>query len=327
MFAFHAALEDVSPSYRDGLAKMAEFLASITNDRGELSFLGDDDGGRFFSPYGQRGRFGRATLATVSLLLGKCFFPFSQQDIGEIALWWLGSEYSKHPVDDAPHHSSRAFVDSGIVVIRRADVHALFDAGPFGPGSGGHSHSDTLSLVVSTGGDEVLIDSGTYSYMDPEWRNTFRGSAAHNTIRIDGYDQATTNGPFRWAQKPEVELREFASQPDRDRVVAVCRYRGFSHTRTIEFDGTEFTIVDQVDGPEGEHHVEQFWHFAVRPIEQAPGRWSIGDFAEFAANGGQLEEGWRSRCFGLKEAASVIVVRRRCTLPVTLRAQLRLNRD
>ena len=47
---------------------------------------------------------------------------------------------------------------------------------PFGPGSAGHSHSDTLSLVVSVGNQEVLIDSGTYSYMDPEWRSYFRGS-------------------------------------------------------------------------------------------------------------------------------------------------------
>ena len=325
MFAFHAVLEDVPSSYRDGLARMAEFLASIMNGIGELPFLGDDDGGRFFSPYGQRGSFGRATLATVSLLLGKHFFPYSLHDVAEIALWWLGVEPGKDSGDDADPVSSGAFADSGIVVMRRGDVHAVFDAGPFGPGGGGHSHSDTLSLVVNSGADEVLIDSGTYSYMDPDWRDAFRGSAAHNTIRIDGCDQGTTSGPFRWAQKPEVELRELTCRLDRDRAVAACRYRGFSHTRTIEFDGTEFNIIDQVEGPDGEHSVEQFWHFAVGPREQAPGSWSIGGIAEFNADGGQLEEGWRSCCFGLKEAAPVVVVRRRCTLPVTFHARLRLT--
>ncbi len=302
------------------------FSPRSSNDSGDLPFLGDDDGGRFFSPYGQRERFGRATLATVSLLLGKHFFPYSPHDVGEIALWWLGPERCKDSGDDAPRLSLRARSKTAALSSCAADdVYAVFDAGPFGPGSGGHSHSDTLSLVVSSGDDEVLIDSGTYSYMDPEWRDAFRGSSAHNTIRIDGCDQGTTSGPFRWAQKPEVELREFVGQPDRDRAVAVCRYRGFSHTRTIEFDGIEFNIVDQVEGPEGEHSVEQFWHFAVNPTEQAPGSWSIGDIAEFNADGGQLEEGWRSRCFGSKEAAPVIVVRRRCTLPVTLDARLRLT--
>jgi hypothetical protein len=328
MFAFHAALEEDSPSYRDGLARMAEFLASITSDSGDIPFLGDDDGGRFFSPYGQRGRFGRATLATLSLFLGKRFFQYSRHDVDEIALWWLGPERCKDFGSDGPQSLSSEFAASGIIVMRRGNVTALFDAGPFGPGSGGHSHSDTLSLVVSSGDDEVLIDSGTYSYMDPQWRDTFRGSAAHNTIRIDGRDQGTTDGPFRWAQKPEVELRDFATGPDRDRARAVCRYGGFSHTRTIEFvNGNEFTIVDQVEGPEGEHDIEQFWHFAENPIEQTPGSWSIGDIAEFAATGGEVEEGWRSRCFGLKEAAPMIVVRRRCVLPLTLTARLRLTGD
>jgi hypothetical protein len=326
MFAFHAVLEDVPDSYRDGLARMAEFLATITSESGELPFLGDDDGGRFFSPYGPRASFGRATLATLSLLLGKSFFTYSQGDMEEIALWWLRPDRCKSPEGDVLKMHSRQFEHSGIVVMRRGSVCALFDAGPFGPWSGGHSHSDTLSLVVSSGDQEVLIDPGTCSYMDTVWRGAFRGSSAHNTIRIDGLDQGTSAGPFRWAQKPEVSLLEFVSGADRDRAVAVCRYQGFSQTRTVEFlNGNEFEIVDQVDGPAGEHEIEQFWHFAVSPTARTAETWGIGDIAEFTAEGGELEEGWRSRCFGSKEAVSVIAVRTRTTLPISLRARLSLN--
>ena len=327
MFAFHAVLEDVPESYRDGLARMAEFLSSITNASGDLPFLGDDDGGRFFSPYGPRSRFARATLATASLLLGERFFAYSQPDADEIASWWLGPERCTTSEGDALEIHSRRFEVSGIVVMRCGAVCALFDAGPFGPGSAGHSHSDTLSLVVTRGDQEVLIDSGTYSYMDPEWRSAFRGSSAHNTIRIDGRDQGTSAGPFRWAQKPEVSLFDFASDAARDRAVALCRYQGFSHARTVEFsNGNEFEIVDQIEGPAGEHDIEQFWHFAQSPRETVPGTWSIGDIAEFTADGGKLEDGWRSRCFGSKDAAPVIVVRRTTVLPVTLRARLVLKR-
>ena len=327
MFAFHAVLEDVPESYRDGLARMAEFLSSITNASGDLPFLGDDDGGRFFSPYGPRSRFARATLATASLLLGERFFAYSQPDADEIASWWLGPERCTTSEGDALEIHSRRFEVSGIVVMRCGVVCALFDAGPFGPGSAGHSHSDTLSLVVTRGDQEVLIDSGTYSYMDPEWRSAVRGSSAHNTIRIDGRDQGTSAGPFRWAQKPEVSLFDFASDAARDRAVALCRYQGFSHARTVEFsNGNEFEIVDQIEGPAGEHDIEQFWHFAQSPRETVPGTWSIGDIAEFTADGGKLEDGWRSRCFGSKDAAPVIVVRRTTVLPVTLRARLVLKR-
>ena len=48
------------------------------------------------------------------------------------------------------------------------DVQLVIKAGPFGEGSGGHSHSDVLSLTARAGGREVLIDPGTFTYVaDP----------------------------------------------------------------------------------------------------------------------------------------------------------------
>jgi len=325
MFAFHAVLDDVPASYREGLARMAEFLASIVSDSGDLAFLGDDDGGRFFSPYGPRSHFARATLATASVLARKRFFHYTPGDLDEIALWWLGPERCAETFTDAPVRDSRVLEDTGIVVFRRGPVVALFDGGPFGQGSGGHSHSDTLSLVVSAAETELLIDSGTFSYMDPEWRQFFRGSSSHNTVRIDGHDQGVCAGPFRWAQKPEVKLVEFTSDTNRDRATATCSYSGFTHTRTVEFTNDAFAITDHIKGPPGEHDIEQFWHFAPMPREVSPGTWAVGDLAEFATDGGCREQGWRSRCFDSREPAPVIVVRRRATLPLTLHARLRIQ--
>src|SRR5271166_6201194 len=323
--AFHAMLDDVPASYREGLARMAEFLASIVSDSGDLAFLGDDDGGRFFSPYGPRSHFARATLATASVLARKRFFHYTPGDLDEIALWWLGPERCAETFTDAPVRDSRVLEDTGIVVFRRGPVVALFDGGPFGQGSGGHSHSDTLSLVVSAAETELLIDSGTFSYMDPEWRQFFRGSSSHNTVRIDGHDQGVCAGPFRWAQKPEVKLVEFTSDTNRDRATATCSYSGFTHTRTVEFTNDAFAITDHIKGPPGEHDIEQFWHFAPMPREVSPGTWAVGDLAEFATDGGCREQGWRSRCFDSREPAPVIVVRRRATLPLTLHARLRIQ--
>ena len=74
MFLLHAALGDPRPDYREGLARMAGYLAAISGPAG-MPFLGDDDGGRLFHPYGDRSRFGRATLATCSLLPGRDEWP------------------------------------------------------------------------------------------------------------------------------------------------------------------------------------------------------------------------------------------------------------
>jgi Heparinase II/III-like protein/Heparinase II/III N-terminus len=325
MFAFHAAVEPVPSQYLETLARMGEFLAAIVSQGGGLPFLGDDDGGRLFHPVGSRSHFARATLAVASLLSGKRFFPYNQKDLSEIALWWLGPERCGVPRADAFAINSRSYADAGIVVMRRGPVVALFDAGPFGPWGAGHSHSDTLSLVVTVGEQEVLIDAGTYSYMDPEWRPRFRGSAAHNTIRIDGHDQGIAAGPFRWAQKPEVKLLDWSGGTG-EHATASCSYHGFTHRRTVEFAANEFCISDEINGPAGEHDIEQFWHFAQEPRELAPGRWDIGNIAEFTADGGVVEPAWRSRCFGSKESAWVIVVRRRTGLPTQLHARLRLFR-
>ncbi|HVP56431.1 MAG TPA: alginate lyase family protein [Candidatus Eisenbacteria bacterium] len=325
MFAIHAVLEDVPAAYCEKLARMAEFLASIVCEAGDLPFLGDDDGGRLFSPYGPRSRFARATLATASVLAGKRFFPYTQRDINEIALWWMGPARCQVSPADSHRPRSRAFDDAGLVVMRRHRIGVLFDAGPFASGSGGHSHSDTLSLVVSAGDRELLVDSGTYGYMDAGWRNLFRGSAAHNTVRIDGRDQATPAGPFRWTDEPQVKLLEFATDAGKDRAVATCCYQGFSHTRTVEVTDAGLSVVDQIEGPGGEHDIEQFWHVALEPRALAAGQWDLGGLAELIAEGSVLEPGWRSRCFNAKQPAAVIVVRRCATLPLTLHTRLRLN--
>ena len=49
---------------------MADFLDTLMGPRA-LPFLGDDDGGRWFHPYGRRDQFGRATLATCATLLNR----------------------------------------------------------------------------------------------------------------------------------------------------------------------------------------------------------------------------------------------------------------
>jgi hypothetical protein len=331
MFAFHAVLGPVSASFLQKLSRMGEFLASVVNQPGELPSLGDDDGGRFFHPYGARPRFARASLAVVSVLAGKSFFQYDGRDLAEIAMWWLCSERCTAALPEAKVEASIEVIGyPGLVTFRKGQVVALFDASPFGPGSAGHSHSDTLSLVVSVANREVLIDSGTFSYMDSEWRAYFRGSSAHNTVRIDGSDQALPAGPFRWAEKPLVRMlledSEEGSKEETKRITATCAYRSFLHQRTVEFSEAEFRITDQISGPTGEHVIEQFWHFAIEPSEVAPDKWVIGDMAEFNAEGGTVEQSWRSRCFGTKEPAWTIVVHKRAALPLTLQASLHLKK-
>ena len=127
---------------------------------------------------------------------------------------------------DPPKQTSRSFPDAGMYVIRDAwtpgaDV-GFLRCGPFGLGGEGHcahAHCDLLSIVLWVRGQPVLVDSGTYSYEDP-WRDNFRLTAAHNTVMIDGNDQAIPLRKFNWKQVPESHCIDWNGE--RARGVLAC---------------------------------------------------------------------------------------------------------
>ena len=158
--------------------------------------------------------------------------------------------------------------------MQAGDTQLIADAGPMGPGGAGHSHADALSFVLRRGEEDLLIDAGTFTYVgDAKWRNWFRGTAAHNTIRIDGLDQATPLGPFRWADKPEVAINAWRTDSEEDFLDAVCRYRGLEHRRRILFAKPDtIFVLDEVEqaccGPQ--HLLEQFWHSGEEVTQESP---------------------------------------------------------
>src|SRR4030095_4322274 len=63
---------------------------------------------------------------------------------------------------------SRAFPNTGYVVMRSGRDHAVLDVGAHGFMNGGHAHADALSLTLSLDGRPLLVDPGTATYtMDP----------------------------------------------------------------------------------------------------------------------------------------------------------------
>lgn len=245
------------------LAKMADYLFWTLGLDRRISFLGDDDGGRFFYPYGRRDEFGRGTLATCGLLLGQADWFGREEDLAEGAAWWLGPAVLSSAVErpNTPK-GCQVFQDSGSVFLGNDSTFIHFDAGPFGYGGAGHSHADTLSFCMNYKGQKVLIDPGTYTYVgNAQDRNWFRGTAAHNTVTIDGRDQAVASTPFRWLEKAESELLAWGATADGGWVEAECRYGGYRHKRQLMLEGDSVQIVDVLYGPSGEHTAEQLWHW------------------------------------------------------------------
>jgi hypothetical protein len=317
LFLLYLVLAKPPVTYDARLVSMAEYLDALLGDNGMLPLIGDDDGGRLFHPYGERAGFGRATMATCSVLFDRPDWLRGLDDLHEQAAWWLGAEVlSARTAPPAPC-VSRLFPDSGVAVMAADDVHLVIKAGPFGEGSGGHSHSDVLSLTARARGREILIDPGTFTYVaDPAERDRFRGSAAHNTVRIDGRDQAVPGGPFRWEHKPTVAVRQWSTELDRDCLDATCAYAGFTHRRRIVFvKPATVVVLDTVDGPSGEHTLEQFWHLG-----------SAEDAARFSFSAPvEVVDAWRSRALCSREPATALCIKVRGPLPAHMAAVLDLS--
>jgi hypothetical protein len=333
-FLFHRLLASAPEAYDERLRSMAEYLAAFAWPDGSIPFLGDDDGGRLFHPYGSRPEFARGTLAACSIFFDRPEWLHDPADLNPMAVWWLGEKALLPRPAAAGTHAlvSRSFADSGLVAIESGETHIRLDAGPFGGARAGHSHSDTLAFVVRHRGQDLLIDPGTYTYMaDPAWRNRFRGSAAHNTIRIDGLDQADPAGPFGWNNKPEVCLRQWA--PEQGFLDAECRYRGWVHRRRLILIHAVLFILDTVEGPGGEHCLEQFWHPGeqVRILDSRS--IAIGDCSRLLIGCGTAElsrggdYGWRSLVFGTRLEADMIRVVRTGPAPAVLGTALLLDAE
>lgn len=158
--------------------------------------------------------------------------------------------------------------------VRLADERAtvFFDAAPVGPDYlPGHAHADTLSIEASFDGQRVLVNSGTSVYGTSAERLRQRGTAAHNTIRVDGRDSSEVWSGFRVARRARV--RDLSVDAERGHARAwhdgYTRLRGKPrHYRDVWLQSGVLTVADQITG-RGLHTVEGRWylHPAVRIVK------------------------------------------------------------
>jgi hypothetical protein len=137
----------------------------------------------------------------------------------------------------------------------------FIDAGPQGAFTAGHGHADALSIQLVMDSRPVLIDPGTFCYVCPE-RDRFRGTAAHNTLEIDGRDQSDPRGPFGWGKLPTTTVDRWHTGETFDLFAGHHDgYHPVNHHRWVFGLKSRFWLVrDLVTGP-GQHRLDIHWHF------------------------------------------------------------------
>jgi hypothetical protein len=324
-FLLHYLLSGKPDDFVPVLKSMATYLQAVMGPERSIPLIGDDDGGRLFFPRGRGERYGRATLATCAVLFGRPEWLPDAKDLEEQAAWWVGEA---KPAGSAAVPASQVFPASGTVIMAAGELWILINAGGFGPFRAGHSHSHALALVARLGGEEILIDSGTFSYLDAQWRDRFRGSAAHNTVRVNGRNQAAPAGSFAWSGKPTVAIEAWRSSAEEDYLQASCRYSGSDavHRRRILFQKPDAVfILDEITGP-ADAKVEQFWHPGEETVELSANTFRIGKQMVLATTAeARIEAGWRSRAYGQKEASPVIAAVSESAVPLHMGAVLYIS--
>ena len=155
--------------------------------------------------------------------------------------------------------------ESGYVRVSRGPMVALLDVAPLGPDYlPGHGHADTLSFELSVDGQRVLVNSGTGVYGVGEERLRQRGTAAHNTVEVDGENSSEVWGGFRVARR----ARPFDVSAKGHGEVWQVRgshdgYRrlpgGVTHRRTWLISESELTVEDELFGGFGS--AVAYFHF------------------------------------------------------------------
>lgn len=168
---------------------------------------------------------------------------------------------------EPPDKTSVAFPDGGYYIMRSGwgkkglplneELYLLFDCGTNEPW---HAHYDMLNIVATAYGYDLLKDSGRFTYTPGEERGYYKGTAAHNTIVIDGLDQ-----PRRYTP-PEAEWHSLVGF---DYVVGVqASHPKITHRRSVFFAKPEYWIViDRLEGG-GSHRYDQYWHLSDRALEK-----------------------------------------------------------
>jgi Heparinase II/III-like protein/Heparinase II/III N-terminus len=349
-FFLHAAIL----ASGNGVALPAEFERALEKMLTALCLLsragspprfGDDDGGRLFDPRRNHGKHLLDPLATGAILFDRGDYKTVAGQLREETIWLLGPEGVKRWDDLAAASFARhsaALPDSGYYLFVDEDSRSqlVVDCGPQGTQSGGHGHADALSITLQSNGNALLIDPGTAEYAGQGTdRDLFRGTAMHNTLTIDGKNQAEPRTAFSWQRLTKATAEKWIRGETFDLLIA--SHDGYlrlpqpiTHRRWLfSMRNGIYLVCDRIEG-QGKHAAEIRWHLGpememvedtIFRVKHAPHGLAILS----PANSGwerRIERYHWSPAYGQKEPSSVVAFSRTtevasdfCALLVTLR--------
>jgi hypothetical protein len=196
-------------AYWDVLERMAGFVFSILGPDGLPPQIGDDDEGLVVALTGESpARRYRSMIGSAGVLFRRPEFLRAAGGVDEKVFWLLGERAFEESGAGPARPAAQVFPDGGYYTLQSGESRLLFDCGPLGYLTlAAHGHADALSILLEHRGRRFLVDPGTFVYhTQRRWRDYFRGTAAHNTLQVDGLDQSVMGGNFLWTRHARARL-------------------------------------------------------------------------------------------------------------------------
>ena len=290
---------ELPDGFRERLGTACTFALHCHRPDGEIPALSDSDGGGYLPD-----------LALAAELLGR-------DDLRWVATGGREGSPPAHP---------QAWFEVGGYAVQRSgfgehepfadERFLIFDCGAIG--DGGHGHYDALSIEAYGLGRPLVVDPGRFTYAegDPNLRHWFKGTAAHNTVVVDGLDQTPyRRGKPRAGTAATARLTARRTLPGREILIGEVRSTRYDtvHRRTVSFiDGARWRIEDVLDGGT-ERDFDLRWHLPPGTAPRLSRRGAVvrveavGVALEIdGAREVRIERGWVSRAYGERDEAPVV---------------------
>lgn len=327
----------ISDVFQQRIEKMLEFILLVMRPDGKVPLTGDADDSRWhitsnFDDWDRQDY--RYLLAIGAVLFRRGDFKhYSQGQTADLEgiLGMEGVEQFQQIPGDSTPLNSRRFEFGGVYIMRREECYlGVVTANRHSHREQVHKHNDVFSFELCVGEAPFVIDPGTFCYLaDRRWRNYFRSTAAHNTVRIDGLEiNRLDQGSFSLPRDSHIEVLEWRTGGEVECFQA--QHSGYRrlpdpvwHNRRIEFDtrANIWRLTDLLHGS-GSHTMEWFFHFSPEARVELG-----GNLCRVTLNGRKLdleipegldaaiEDSWVSFQFGTKVASKQLRCRTTGTMP------------
>ena len=252
---------EIPEIWKEYLSNMSEFVCDCCGDFGETIVFGDNDEGKILDISGKHFDHYRYVLNLMGIVLDKRYSKMDE--IHENICWIVDTQYiadsSKKELYISP--DVKSYKQGGYTLIRCQDnkIFIGIDHAELGFGSlAAHGHADALSFQMFIEGIPVFVDPGTYNYHVPkQTRDDFRATKNHNTVCINGENQAEMLGPFLWGKRYLCQMPRITVNDDGINIQVETRYAYTIHKRNVKLLTSKDFVIEIFDEVKSENNIKE----------------------------------------------------------------------